>query len=247
MEGHFHVSSSGASAALGLAQCEQWRGGAGWQLGAAHLERAPRLLDDVDGLQVAAALEPQHRVHRQVGVVVLVLRRTHPCVSNTRQCVGLMLLSALVEPLVWQRQFQPGTSDTSSNSAAAEVSLLQWSVTWSGGHAARDKGSNRTAGQRQQGAARKEQQRQQRQQQHTDVKILLLRVVLAMFIKSWRNLSAHEHTTAGQRMFPATQWCFSTAPQSVAPAALLPQLQLRCSADAGTIGISCRQHYRAPC
>lgn len=40
-----------------------------------HPQRAPRLLDDLDGLQVSGALEPQHRVHRQLREVVLVPRQ----------------------------------------------------------------------------------------------------------------------------------------------------------------------------
>lgn len=36
-----------------------------------HLDGAPRLLDDLDGIQVGGALEAQHSVHRQLSKVVL--------------------------------------------------------------------------------------------------------------------------------------------------------------------------------
>lgn len=38
-------------------------------------EGAARLFDDVNGLQVGAALEAQHGVHRQLSKVVLVVRQ----------------------------------------------------------------------------------------------------------------------------------------------------------------------------
>ncbi len=40
-----------------------------------HPQRAAGLLEDVDGLQVAAAAQAQHRVHRQLRKVVLVVRQ----------------------------------------------------------------------------------------------------------------------------------------------------------------------------
>ena len=40
----------------------------------AHLDGAPWLLDDLDCIQVGAALEPQHRIHRQLSKVALLCR-----------------------------------------------------------------------------------------------------------------------------------------------------------------------------
>ena len=40
-----------------------------------HLEGAAGLLDNLDGLQVGGASQPQHGVHGQLGKVVLVVRQ----------------------------------------------------------------------------------------------------------------------------------------------------------------------------
>ncbi len=42
---------------------------------ASHLQGASRLLDDVDGVQVSAALEAQYSVHCQLSKVVLVISK----------------------------------------------------------------------------------------------------------------------------------------------------------------------------
>lgn len=40
-----------------------------------HLDGSPRLLDDLDGVQVGGALEAQHRIHRQLSKVALLCGR----------------------------------------------------------------------------------------------------------------------------------------------------------------------------
>jgi len=86
-----------------------------------RLEVAAWLFDDVDGFKVRATVQSQHRVHRQLGELVLCLRDQWATLSNDasclRQSVGVGFVGSLASSCMLARVIgRRATGDGSTNS-----------------------------------------------------------------------------------------------------------------------------------